>query len=231
MQEKICGIYCIENLVNGKKYIGYADDMVIRWRIHLCTLKKNNHDNDHLQKSWNKYGSNKFKFYVIELCEEVQLKQKEKGWIKFFAKGSRKNFLYNLTDGGDGVEGYKHSEEMRKMISERNKGKVSDGTLKNLREMAINRIGIPRSKEEKINIGIGITGKRRKDSKKYVGVNYEKRAKKWRVRFGFEGIRYDLGYYDNELDAAKVYDKKCWEKFHDLTKLNFPEDYQLEVLY
>jgi len=32
-----------------------------------------------------------------------------------------------------------------------------------------------------------------------------------------------LGYFDSELDAAKVYDDKARELFGDFAQLNFPE--------
>ena len=45
----ICGIYCIENLVNHKKYIGQSKDIFKRWRQHRSELNTNIHYNSHLQ--------------------------------------------------------------------------------------------------------------------------------------------------------------------------------------
>jgi predicted GIY-YIG superfamily endonuclease len=36
--KKICGIYCIENLVNSKKYIGQSKDINRRWKEHKNQL-------------------------------------------------------------------------------------------------------------------------------------------------------------------------------------------------
>ena len=32
--------------------------------------------------------------------------------------------------------------------------------------------------------------------------------------------------FKNEIDAAKCFDEKSWELLHDLSKLNFPENYE-----
>ena len=38
--EKISGIYCIENIVNGKKYIGKSNNIYKRWYEEKLGLKK-----------------------------------------------------------------------------------------------------------------------------------------------------------------------------------------------
>lgn len=60
----------------------------------------------------------------------------EKKYIAFYGRRDKnQGCLVNLTDGGDGVCGFIHSEEARKKISEANKGKIfSKETLKKISE-------------------------------------------------------------------------------------------------
>jgi group I intron endonuclease len=124
MQENISGIYCIENLVNNKKYIGQAANINIRWTHHRSMLKNKNHDNQYLQNAVTKYGFENFKFWIVEECENniVILNDKESYYIKFYNSKFDKNG-YNLTDGGDGCIGYKHTEESNRKNSEWHKGR------------------------------------------------------------------------------------------------------------
>lgn len=113
-----CGIYCIENTINGKKYIGQSVNIYHRFAVHKNDLNKNNHDNDHLQKSWNKYGQENFKFYILELCEASELDAKECCYIDYYNTLDWK-FGYNLVSGG--TFGRKLSDESRKKLSESTK--------------------------------------------------------------------------------------------------------------
>ena len=74
----ICGIYSIENVVNHKKYIGQSINIKSRWCKHKVDLNNGSHDNDYLQKSWNKYGENNFEFEILEECSKEELNEKER---------------------------------------------------------------------------------------------------------------------------------------------------------
>ena len=58
--------YLIMNTINGKVYIGQSTQYSRRWRAHKCGLRKNKHDNKHLQQDWNEHGKDAFVFEVIE---------------------------------------------------------------------------------------------------------------------------------------------------------------------
>jgi predicted GIY-YIG superfamily endonuclease len=100
------GIYKIQNLLNGKIYIGQSVDIEKRWSTHKAELKNNYHHNIHLQSAWNKYGENNFEFSIVEECIIDQLNQREIYWISQF--NSFENG-YNLTPGGGNTEAFSKS--------------------------------------------------------------------------------------------------------------------------
>lgn len=57
-------------------------------------------------------------------------------------------------------------------------------------------------------------------SSKYIGVCFHKRDKIWNAYITHEKKRYSLGYYENEIDAAKAYNKKALELFSEFANLN-----------
>lgn len=71
------GIYIIENTINGKKYIGSDSniDKSIRWNDHKSKLKRGKHYNLHLQRAWNQYGEQNFKYYVKKVFNNITSEQ------------------------------------------------------------------------------------------------------------------------------------------------------------
>ena len=87
------GVYKIVNKINGKYYVGSSNDIKCRWSGHKNKLNNNVHENSHLQRSWNKYGSNNFDFIIVE--ETLNDKLSEQHYLDI-AKNERKN-CYNTS--------------------------------------------------------------------------------------------------------------------------------------
>lgn len=171
------GIYAIENIVNGKKYIGKTGwDFIRRWRQHKSELRGNYHSNKYLQKSWNKYGEKCFEFYIIEECEDNLLNEKEKYYIELY--GTKAPNGYNMNDGGDG--GFRPDEETRARMSEKakkrnpisevtrrrmsisqkNREPMSEETREKLRKANKGKIGKKPSPETKIKLSLAQSGEK-----------------------------------------------------------------------
>jgi group I intron endonuclease len=137
MPELKSGIYCIENIENGKKYIGKGMDVEKRmWDSHKECLV--------VRRAIKKYGDVIIR-YVVEYCESGDLTYWEKYYIKEW--NTKVPNGYNLTDGGEGMPGYSHTEEFKKAMSARVKGsknpnykkggysdKIKEGIAKNRRD-------------------------------------------------------------------------------------------------
>lgn len=89
----ICGIYEILNTVTGKSYVGSSVDIHRRWGDHRKRLKKSGHHSPKLQNSWNKHGSEIWKWSILQECEEVRLLFLEAFWM---ARLDSVNNGYNL---------------------------------------------------------------------------------------------------------------------------------------
>lgn len=94
-------IYKIENLINGKVYIGktlYEIDR--RWRQHIQNSKIENYSHMPLYNAMRKYGIDNFEITQVEYIENAdELSDREKYWIEQY--NSYFNG-YNATRGGDG---------------------------------------------------------------------------------------------------------------------------------
>ncbi len=67
--------------------------------------------------------------------------------------------------------------------------------------------------------------KRCKGTSKYKGVHFERATGKWRATITCKGEHYNLGLYDNEVEAARAYDRKAIELFGEFAYLNFPDEH------
>lgn len=58
-------------------------------------------------------------------------------------------------------------------------------------------------------------------SSKYKGVQWYESGKKWKAKIGYNNQYICLGYFVNEVDAAKAYDEKARELFGEFAYTNF----------
>ncbi len=154
------GIYKIENLVNGKIYIGSSSDLKNRWRQHLQSLVKGNHYNAYLQRSWNKYGMENFKFAIIEICELKSLIEREQNYIDLF-DACRNG--YNISPTAGSTLGTILSEEARKNISLRQTGKKrgphSEEHKRKISQSETGKKKRPHTEEEKEHLSLLLKGR------------------------------------------------------------------------
>ncbi len=66
--------------------------------------------------------------------------------------------------------------------------------------------------------------KRKGATSRYIGVNFDKRSRNWRVRIMYKGKVKWLGNFDDEIDAGKAYDAAAKKYYGEFARLNFPED-------
>ncbi len=58
---------------------------------------------------------------------------------------------------------------------------------------------------------------------KYKGIYWRKRKRKWEATIKFEKKRTFLGYFRDEIDAAKAYDRAAMKYHGEFASLNFPD--------
>lgn len=83
---ELSGVYIITNKVNGKFYVGSGRSIFSRWLNHASDLKNGNHINYKLQRAYNKYGFENFKFEILELYEPHGLNICEQGYLDTLCK-------------------------------------------------------------------------------------------------------------------------------------------------
>jgi group I intron endonuclease len=127
------GIYKIINTQNDNFYIGSAVDLKRRKSRHFSELRHNKHNNSHLQRAWNAYGEESFKFVIIEYVDKREdLYAAEDKWLSGHVG---KQYCYNLGMAAispmlglcgplSPTYGYKHTPEAKAKISAAGTGRV-----------------------------------------------------------------------------------------------------------
>lgn len=167
-KEIISGVYTITCIKNNKIYVGYSIDILDRFNDHRQALRWKNHDNIYLQRAFNKYGLENFKFEILEEWEKKYLPSFEHYWCTLLWTHNPK-YGYNIqpTNPITGINGsaeesiikrtqtrkknakergYWHSPETRNKIGNAHKGtKMPEDAVIRMRAKLKGR---KRSKEE-----------------------------------------------------------------------------------
>lgn len=91
------GIYKIINTIDNKFYIGSSLNIKSRIYKHKNKLRLNKHDNIYLQRAWNKYKEDCFKFEVVLYCLPEFLRECEQEYINKYIP-FKENDCYNLKE-------------------------------------------------------------------------------------------------------------------------------------
>ena len=87
-----CGIYCITNNINGKKYVGQSVCIEERFQQHIYSKS-----NSEIHKAIEEYGVSNFRFEVLIACSKKELDEQE---VKFIRLLGTYEDGYNQTRGG-----------------------------------------------------------------------------------------------------------------------------------
>ena len=142
----MCYLYKITNIRNGKIYIGKTGKGIDhRWASHCRSAKRGKISK--FKCAIRKYGQKAFKVECVSKCKtNDEANKREINLIKYWKMRAR---LYNVTDGGDGVLGFKWSKKSRLKLSK-------------------SQIGRRHSKETKIKM-----------SKSHIGLSPWNKGKRW----------------------------------------------------
>lgn len=144
-------IYLIENIINGKVYVGKTKKLIEeRWKDHVRNAK--NKTNRRLYDAMNKYGPENFTISELDSVEDEEKINEMESWFIYILHSNDPKHGYNMTLGGDGgntisaftedrlldykkklsesIRGYKHSEETKLRLSEMKTGIIMDDLIK-----------------------------------------------------------------------------------------------------
>jgi group I intron endonuclease len=108
-------LYKITNTINGKNYIGQTVNLTKRWWRHRNDAADPKYPIHYAIK---KYGAHNFEFIAIATCKTDE----DANYLEILLIDQCESHIskgkgYNITKGGKGVSGYKHTDEAKAKIS------------------------------------------------------------------------------------------------------------------
>ena len=226
---KIIGVYKISNTLcpEGKYYIGYSSNIKQRWQKHKYKLKREQHVNIYLQRVYNKYGIDCFKFEILHECESKEEAQEYE--TSYLQDLSIRHKLYNIlydSIGGDTITHHPNREQIIEKIKEKRQlqtnyrsdapividgvnysGITEAGKILNIPSRTINdRVNSPSPKFTNYHF---LDEKKQKEAEEKYRIrseNKSKRNKEFSTGRGVPVIIDDI-YYESIRTAAKALNK------------------------
>lgn len=160
------GVYKITNTINGKIYIGscsYRRGIEHRW-----TAKYNRY----LERSFKKYGRDKFKFEILQECKPEHCVAYEQVYLDYYKPWIETGKGYNISRLAGSTKGNEFTQEHRQKLSKAAKGRIISEQQR--KKMSIANTGKKRTEEQKKKISIGTN----KNIHKRIGENHPMFGKK-----------------------------------------------------
>ena len=149
-----CGVYRIENLLDGKLYIGSSINVEARFRKHLATLNRGEHQNAHLQRAFDRDGVDSFCLELVESCTADDLEAREQFYID---KYRVPELGYNIAPRAYSNKGVRHTEEEIEKMREASTGRKFSAIHKERIATALRQH--IRAPEHSLNISLAKKGK------------------------------------------------------------------------
>lgn len=120
-----CGVYQILHEGSGRRYIGSSVRVEARWSTHRAELNSGGHHSSYLQRAWNKYGPEAFRFEILEECGEEELAAREQHYMDLY-RVCEPEAGFNLQPAARSTLGYKHTPEARAKIASARRKRCED---------------------------------------------------------------------------------------------------------
>jgi len=108
------GIYTITNILTNQVLVGESKNVHKRLIEHRSKLRGNYHENDYLQKAFNKYGEQNFKFELLENCDPSFLLSQENYWCNLLDSHNDR-FGYNILQTGPNKISHKRVKSLNEV--------------------------------------------------------------------------------------------------------------------